>query len=306
MPIRKWPSATALIALLIVYGGCTKGVSQPELELDPYKEEVACAEGVSVVDDELWMCGKITPDIAAQVVGMGSAVRSLNVVSSGGDSSAAARIAEFLDQEGATLRISGECFSACAHFLFLPVDRVEVEEGALIAFHHAATTLVMRAYKFLADGPLKDKVVADAQAQTLFYRTQGLDPRWLIEPDFRTGPVCVHLGIVQDPNYPIVSYENKFDLWVPPVAQLAAVNPMRKHFSVKAGYSEARAVAYYKARFKNTNAPSFLLQDWNGFQVSMSDGKLFRMLPICGQASAMDEDGATRKLDADQQGSHDR
>ena len=97
---------------------------------------------VAVAERAVYLSGRIDQSMAEQFSRIDLASQNEIVLESrGGDVDAAFRIAEKISASGKTLRIKGECMSACASILLPSALRRKVEPGALIALHGTQTGL---------------------------------------------------------------------------------------------------------------------------------------------------------------------
>jgi hypothetical protein len=100
-------------------------------------------------------------------------IRSFVVDSPGGSPEAGNRIAALFLETPVRVEVKGECFSACANFVFLFAAEREIRPGSLVAFHHSSIALVEYA-KSNGVQPT-DYAIREADILTELLRTHDLN-----------------------------------------------------------------------------------------------------------------------------------
>lgn len=272
----------ALIAAIIL-SSCTRSpaVDQIASEPTPEPQEELTLLG-RVGDDRLVFNGPISIELVNEIKSVTSHFDEFEITSIGGDMTAAIELFKVLEAKDALLIVSEYCFSACAHFLALPASKLHLNDKAVVGFHHTSGTLLVRAVRPMMLEYDRFRVLSDklTDKQVEFYRSRGLDQRWLFEPDFRTQPVCTFLGVVQDPSKQIVNYRNEFDFFVPTYKLLASMNLNRSVFEHSSEISE-QDIEDFKKRHREFSETSFLLSDDAVIKGDENDMQSLRTLPLC-------------------------
>ncbi|MEO1321448.1 MAG: hypothetical protein AAFV59_00420 [Pseudomonadota bacterium] len=226
--------------------------------------------------------GAINTELLDAVRNAAERIDFLEVTSHGGDMMIAIEIAKILDANEITLIVKHYCLSACAHFMAMPVDRLVIEENAVIGFHHTSLTLLMRAWRpmMLETPRIRELIEIYVDGQVEFFQREGIDQRWLFEADIRTSPICIYFGIVQGQG-PLVNYENEFDFLVLTNSVLQVINPNRERFDARSELTEAKLDAFKKS-YSEYESTSFLLSSDPIISVTEQDVGALRGLPLCG------------------------
>jgi hypothetical protein len=113
----------------------------------------------------------------------------LVVTSTGGRSTAAIALLAEVERAHLTLVVRQLCASACAHFLFVPANRVHVEENAIVAFHH--TSSMALEFSLARGSSLHlDYLQSEAAAEQALYQERGIDAGFLYWPGLSVGFRC--------------------------------------------------------------------------------------------------------------------
>lgn len=97
----------------------------------------------------------------------------LVITSFGGEEMAGVRLGKFVQRKGVPVVVRGACLSACANSVLIASPEVEFETGAVIAFHHSATSII-RSYGRMGETAPADLAQA-ARIQEELYRARGVD-----------------------------------------------------------------------------------------------------------------------------------
>ena len=178
--------------------------------------------------------GVISPSLLATLSDLKHDINTLILTSVGGNSDVAKEVGSVLKDRSISLIIADYCFSACAHYIFLPSNNPVVKENALIGFHHTDFSLGIRFArtgllpKAIYDEEIKPKTRADIE----FFRQNGINIRWAYLADFFTNPICVEKKVSRSPsgNW-VLFYVNEYDFWIPTQTVLLQVNPSIKFAS---------------------------------------------------------------------------
>ena len=228
--------------------------------------------------------GEIDAALLEEIAARAGSLRVLELTSWGGDMMVAISITELLDSLDVVVVIKEYCFSACAHFIALPIDRLEIKDGAVIGFHHTSATLLARAVRpLMLEYPRFQELSEEyVDEQIGFYQREGLDQRWLFEADFRTVPQCTYLGIVQNSGN-LVRYENEYDYLVLTHAALQTINTKRIEFRTFSEVTE-ESILSFKQRHPEFNDMRFLISNDEIIRVTQQDLGELQSLPLCGGA----------------------
>lgn len=113
----------------------------------------------------------------------------LIITSQGGEIEPAIALGRFLVEREIEVVVRDYCLSACAHFVFAPASRKEVEPYALIGFHGTATARE----RLLANSgrpELAEKYAALARKERDFYDDVGISGSLLVHPLRQIMPIC--------------------------------------------------------------------------------------------------------------------
>lgn len=162
-----------------------------------------CTPGVVRTETSLKACGQLTE---AFVEAINSQLKAedkiLQLTSPGGDPAAAIQLARILRQRQMSLRITGICLSACAHYVFLSAKRVVVDPGSLVGFHHTSSFV----YKSLVSQGRKpsELLVNNHIKEVIFFEEIGVQKEFLYAPALFAQPACVGY----------VNYNGVYDLFI--------------------------------------------------------------------------------------------
>lgn len=255
-------------------------MDRPQHETAPTSPDCLSGQVVYMNGRVAVLCGVLTAEAVEAVTNHIPMPEIVSVRSGGGQSQAAIELADWIDENNILLRIDSVCLSACASFLVLAVDNLEVLPGALIGMHHTSLTLLWRASRpgFLSPedvGPLGAKW---ADPEMDFYLRQGIDPKWLSVPDLLTGPVCTHLPTVPG-QIDAIYYKNRYDYFVP---SLELINSARTKPVRTGGYLPADGLERAREEYPVLKRATFQLrQELDIPSMTKEDAGRFRRLPIC-------------------------
>lgn len=274
-----------LLLVLAAFGanfllhGCGKASSQ--LERSPHVALPEVPDQAHSNERMLSYEGEIDAEMLSAIRSTAGAIDFLEMTSHGGDMMIAMEIAELVDAHDITLVVKDYCFSACAHFLTLPVDQLIITDEAVIGFHHTSATLLIRAWRplMLETPRFRELSETYVEKQVAFFQREGIDQRWLFEADIRTSPICTYLGIVQGPG-PLVNYENEFDFLVLTNSVLQAINPDRDRLHAQSEMTEEKLNAF-KQRHTEYADTKFLLSNDPVISVTETDVGALQKLPLC-------------------------
>lgn len=153
-----------------------------------------CPSVVTRVDaTTVWLCGRLEDGVAEQLSRLLQPPDTTLIITSGGGLPLyAVEVANIVREKNLRLVVRGICTSACAHFLFMTIDDVLVDQGALVGFHRS-NSFVARISSNLGEIPTP-MASAGANAEQLLYDKAGLDRRFLFLPGLQVQPLCVTRG----------------------------------------------------------------------------------------------------------------
>lgn len=226
--------------------------------------------------------GEITQESVSAVLSELGQIDRIRITSEGGDMMAAIRLSEHLNKHEITVEISQYCFSACAHFIALPANILEIDGQPIIGFHHTSGSILARAVRPLMLEYERFQELNEALTfpQVEYYRSLGIDQRWLFEPDARTTPRCTFIGIVQDPGAPMVRYKNDYDFFVPSYRLLDQMYPQRSSMKFDRDLEE-EDFSDFKRRNGQYSNTSFLLSTEANVTVTVEFVTTLQKLPLC-------------------------
>lgn len=150
---------------------------------------------VRISTESVWYCGVLNAELVGIVrQNWTPSTKTLILSSEGGMSSGAIQLANLLNELGAKVQIRLICMSACAHFVFMGVSNVFVEEGAVVAFHHTSTQNLLT-YGDRAPPNELQILQRESDAERAFYSQIGIDERFLLWPGIGLNVLCVGPGV---------------------------------------------------------------------------------------------------------------
>ncbi len=128
--------------------------------------------------------GNLTHDTVSafiQRVGSYRSVRTMVIMSGGGDSEAGIALGHFLRQRGWTLAVQGYCLSACASYVFAQAREKVVLPGAIVGIHASGEEMASRR-RYLGPEPASDcpprRIWALSRAQLESEGVKGIGDFW--------------------------------------------------------------------------------------------------------------------------------
>lgn len=113
----------------------------------------------------------------------------LIITSQGGEIESAIALGRFLFEREIEVIVRDYCLSACAHFVFAPASRKQVEPYALVGFHGTATARE-RLLSNSGRPELAEKYAALARKEREFYGDVGISSSLLVHPLRKVMPSC--------------------------------------------------------------------------------------------------------------------
>ncbi len=151
---------------------------------------VICTPGVERIADGLKACGELTNAFVSRIDSeLKPTDITLQLTSPGGDSGAAIRLARILRQRGLRLKVSGICFSSCAHFVFLSAPYVVIDANTLVGFHH--TSSFIYASLISRGSTPMDLLRKNQEVEKEFFHEIGAQRAFLYAPAYFTHPACI-------------------------------------------------------------------------------------------------------------------
>lgn len=133
-------------------------------------------------------CGDISEQLVDEVIReLSIPGRNVLVLSSlGGETSAAIKLADFLNDRGVKLQISGICHSACAQFIIFGARELFVSQRTLVGFHYNQNVI-----NELRGAPASEEMERLAEAELEFYRRHAVPETVLFGPIATLQPSCI-------------------------------------------------------------------------------------------------------------------
>ncbi len=191
---------TIVAAMVSVAAACSSQpvLAQPSLDAVPASAADSAPAGVHPCDNTLvrldphtvWYFGEMQP-VAPELLRETLTTHDsrLVVTSTGGRSTAAISLLAEVERANLTLVVRQLCASACAHFLFVPANRVHVEENAIVAFHH--TSSMALEFSLARGSSLHlDYLQSEAAAEQALYQERRIDAGFLYWPGLSVGFRC--------------------------------------------------------------------------------------------------------------------
>lgn len=120
--------------------------------------------------------------------------RALLIASFGGDLDAPIELGEIVRDRRLTLQVVGPCLSGCAAFVFVAARQRVIAPGGVLGLHNTASSALVlaRALDLVTadDRPLEQR----SHREVELYRSVGVDPNLLLEPQVRLDTLCLESG----------------------------------------------------------------------------------------------------------------
>jgi hypothetical protein len=182
------------LALGALLAGCNISVSEQRVGgvFETARANSACSHGLTRVDaTTYWWCGGLSEEAAKQVTQVIEGGATTVILSTlGGYSSAAAEIVNAGNARGVKFIVRGGCLSACAIVIVMAADKLEIEPGAIVAFHHTSTQNYIT-FADRIDAVQRAHIERNMEAEKAVYRAHNIDERFLLWPGIALRIVCV-------------------------------------------------------------------------------------------------------------------
>ena len=252
-----------------------------------YVEAKACTSSFVIQGDTVRYCGNIDSEFSNALFKIVEEqhIEKLAISSTGGDVAEAIDTAKMLNNNSIKLVVTSECLSACATFLLMMTENVEVEQGTAIGFHEnpAGTLSIMLASGVIQD--INDEMWNSIRLHGLnaftAYDNASLDKRFLVESVLGLNTSCLH-SLVRAPSdeEKIIGFRVRraYNYWVPTRSLVDDVRMTKIKGWWPADHSEA--VAGFVSLGYNINSKRITYSDVD--KPNLALGLVDTNIPICG------------------------
>jgi len=180
----------------------------------------AATVSVNPPGDEIMINGDISDQMERDFeAAINSQVTTVRIESSGGDAQSAIAIGRVIRDRHLRLIVNGGCLSACASFIFVAAQDVEVMPLSVVMFHNTNSSMLRMLGNDAPTGA-RQLFAAKADLEKQFYKELGLSSELLYRPQLEVQTTCIKYIISSEGRYTDVGWASHYQSWLPPLGYM--------------------------------------------------------------------------------------